>query len=73
MMYHGIQGYRENARKITEACKKVVIEINKIPEFEIMGEPKLNTAAFRFKKNVNLKLYSIQSIMKEKGWQIAAL
>lgn len=67
-MYHGVQGYKENAKKIISAVKKVKDEVNKIPELTYIGNPETQVIAFTFKKGIKASIYQLDNEMHTKGW-----
>ena len=44
--------------------------INKIPEIELIGNPIVNTLAFRSTNEKNISSYSIKKALRLKGWDL---
>lgn len=58
MMYHGMKGYRENAKLVMGAVAKCREEVYKnIPALETIGYPETMVIAFKFKKGVKASIF----------------
>ena len=66
MMHLGKAGYRRCAEKMFTALNYLKEEIGKIPEIEIIGNPLVNTIAFKSKNEKVLNSYAIKAAMAEK-------
>lgn len=66
MLSMGKQGYLESCKQIVGAAKKIEEGIrDKIPEVNILGDPKVTVVAF---KSDHFDIYAVGDKMSERGW-----
>ena len=73
MMHLGKAGYKELAKKMFTALNYLKSEISAIPELEILGNPIVNTIAFRSKNEKELNSYSIKKALSDRGWTLTGI
>jgi len=72
LVYHGINGLREQAQAIISGTIKLSNELKKIPEIEVFGNPQLCVVAFR-SANKKINIYEVADNLGKKKWAIASL
>ena len=80
LLYHGMDGYIENARRMM-ACSSMLIDaINKDMKnhLKVIGHPIMSVIAFTSANNPRthkpvLNMYIVNDIMAAKGWKLSAL
>eukprot|EP01061_Rhynchopus_euleeides_P015075 TRINITY_DN25893_c0_g1_i1.p1 TRINITY_DN25893_c0_g1~~TRINITY_DN25893_c0_g1_i1.p1 ORF type:complete len:530 (+),score=251.38 TRINITY_DN25893_c0_g1_i1:64-1590(+) len=70
MVYHGEEGYVNEARSIVLANRFITEELRKIPGVVVMGKPMGSVVAF---KSNDFDIYRLLSILCDKHWDINAL
>lgn len=69
IMHFGQEGYIENTRRLIEGKNRLQDFFESIPEFELVGEPKLNLLAYRTKGN-KPDIFVIGDYLEERGWLV---
>jgi sphinganine-1-phosphate aldolase len=70
LVHHGIQGMKDIAAKVIKGVEKYKNEIRKIPELEIIGNPKVCVVTVKAKAK-NLNILDLQAALNEKGWHLS--
>jgi sphinganine-1-phosphate aldolase len=65
----GQEGYIENTRKLIEGKKRLQAFFESLPEFELIGEPKLNLLAYRTKGN-KPDIFVVADFLEDRGWLV---
>lgn len=65
----GKKGLRENVRKIHQVLRKTVDGLKAIPSVAIMGDPQLNTFAFKLEDSfTKFSIFQVAEGMIQRGW-----
>ena len=72
MVYLGYNTYRDNARKIFEAVRKIKEGIEEHEELEIIGIPLICVVSFKSRAKW-LNIYSLEQALQHKGWHLAGI
>jgi sphinganine-1-phosphate aldolase len=63
----GIDGYSSLAKIVMDASKKLIKDINDIPELYIIGKPVMSVFSFTSDK---IDIYNLGDVMDKKGWHL---
>ena len=66
----GKEGYMNTAREIFECSKKILSELNKIPDIKVLGNPPAMVLAFAAE---GFNIFAVSDAMHRKGWSLNAL
>lgn len=73
MLYHGLDGYVSNARRMMECAQILKNGIkDAIPELYVVGNPVMSVVAFA-SRSKDIDIYVVNDIMSAKGWHLNAL
>jgi sphinganine-1-phosphate aldolase len=70
LLYHGINGYIEYTNKILKFKNKLVNDIRKMPDLQVIGNPVSSIIAITSR---TINPYNIASEMSNKGWRLNIL
>ena len=70
MMYMGVDGYVEAAKKIVMTTRKIANELSKVPGVYVFGSPKVNVVALGSKE---FDIFRVFEKMVERGWNLNGL
>lgn len=69
LLYHGISGYTEAARKIVGTARAIKILLADVPEIRVMGDPLTSIVAFT-SNDVDIDILTIGDLMTQHGWHL---
>lgn len=67
LMSMGESGYVKQAHKIKETTEKLVLEIEKMPELELIGSQDFGIVCIK-SSSKKLSIYAVADVLAEKGW-----
>jgi len=70
LLYHGMNGYTDYTTKILKFKNKLIYDIRKMPDLQIIGNPVSSIIAITSR---TINPYNIASEMSNKGWQLNIL
>jgi len=73
MMHLGKAGYKDLAKKMFTALNYLKKEIQAIPDIELMGDPIVNTLAFKSRNEKVMNSYSLKKALQDRGWTLTAI
>ena len=69
---HGIEGYKELAKRTMDAAGKLIEGISAINGLEIIGKPRASLISYRSTKP-EINIFAVGDVMEQKGWAIDRL
>lgn len=69
---HGLEGYKELARRTMEVTHTFIDGINAIEGLEVIGKPQASLFAYR-STSPKLNIFVVGDLMEERGWQLDRL
>ena len=69
---HGLEGYKELAKRTIDLTEKFIEGINAIDGLEVIGKPQASLFAYR-STTPELNIFIVGDLMEEKGWQLDRL
>jgi sphinganine-1-phosphate aldolase len=70
MLSVGSDGYRDAARAILSAARRVADGVRAMPLLALLGEPDLSVVCFSVAKGSGLNIYAVKDALAARGWNL---